>query len=473
MAKKIMGLIIMILAATGICYVQAEYESYEHKTETEFSSWENIETNTCDENTSPVLSSDEDTPLYNSEDVKDGIRERLAAKLVIVSDYLSATGSEKSTKDFVMWLENELSYNIIQLLGEQDEENLKKMLYEYTGKSIYLLCDEFTESNEGIKIQTNNNEIAEFLFAGDICLTEDGFVLDYYDTRASLTESISPEIIEFGNKADVFMINNEFTLSERGNPLPGKLYTFRGKPERVNILKELGVNLVSLANNHVYDFGIDAFSDTMSVLSAAGINYIGGGNNLSEASRVIYYEFNGMKVGIVSASRAEKYKLTPGATESTPGVFSMYDDTELKNVVSVAAKKCDYLIAYLHWGTEDSKYFEQYQHDIANVLIDLGVDAIIGSHPHILQGMEYIKGKPVIYSLGDFWFNGESKYTGMIDMTLDINGLRDIRFIPCIQTGFSTVFIKDEPARNEIFNYLNQLSAGINIDSDGMIKNIS
>jgi poly-gamma-glutamate synthesis protein (capsule biosynthesis protein) len=167
----------------------------------------------------------------------------------------------------------------------------------------------------------------------------------------------------------------------------------------------------------------------------------------------------------VSASRAEKVRYTPAAKENSAGIFLMYDDERLLQVIEEADKQCDYLIAYLHWGTEDSKYYEEYQHNIAVELIDKGVDAIIGGHPHVLQGFEYINGKPVIYSLGDFWFNGETKYNGMVRLEIGINGLISASYIPCMQTNYTTVYVKDENTRNEICEYLNELSSGCKINN--------
>ena len=91
--------------------------------------------------------------------------------------------------------------------------------------------------------------------AGDLCLEEDGFVIDKYDEVNNLEACISPEILDITQNADVFYLNHEYTVSNRGEALAGKLYTFRAKPERMALLEEMGTDLVSLANNHIYDYG--------------------------------------------------------------------------------------------------------------------------------------------------------------------------------------------------------------------------
>ena len=393
----------------------------------------------------------------------------LSGKLNDIREYLSIRESDRSVDEFIVWLSGNYGINILKELSVCEQSSINEQLHMNTGKSAFVLCDEFLGIDDSIIKSGKNNNIAEILFAGDVCLAEDGFVLDYYDTVNELKDCISEEIIKKTNEADIFMLNNEFCFSDRGNPLNCKFYTFRARPDRVSILQKLGVDIVSLANNHVYDYGNEAFEDTLKTLNDNGIVYVGGGYNSAEAEKVIYYVVNGIKIGIVSASRAEKIRYTPGAKEDSGGIFLMYDSERLLQVSEAAAKQCDYLIAYLHWGTEDSRYYEGYQHDIAVQLTEKGVDAIIGGHPHVLQGFEYINGKPVIYSLGDFWFNEETKYNGMINLYIGINGLINISYVPCIQTNYTTIYVYDENKRNEIYSYINELSSGCRVDNDGRI----
>ncbi len=266
------------------------------------------------------------------------------------------------------------------------------------------------------------------------------------------------------------MLNHEYCISDRGEPLEGKYYTFRADPKRMKLIEELGTDMVSLANNHVYDFGADAFSDTMELLLQSGIPYVGGGHDIEEAKQPVYFVANGVKIGFVAASRAEKTRYTPQAEEDAPGVLLMYESEEFAEVIEKASLACDYLIAYVHWGTEDSNQFEDYQHDQAEVLLDSGADMIIGSHPHVLQGIEFIKGKPVIYSMGDFWFNGETKYTGLLDIKVTGEGLSGISFVPCRQTEYTTRYLAEKEEQRELYDYLEELSVGVKIGDGGEIQ---
>ena len=140
------------------------------------------------------------------------------------------------------------------------------------------------------------------------------------------------------------MINNEFSIGTRGSALEGKTWTFQAAPETVEIHKTLGADIVSLANNHVYDFGEEGFTDTLDYLTAAGIPYVGAGRNLDEARQAQYFIVNGVKVGIVAASRAEKVYFTPVATEDTPGIMGTYESADFLEAIKEADAQCDILI---------------------------------------------------------------------------------------------------------------------------------
>lgn len=306
-------------------------------------------------------------------------------------------------------------------------------------------------------------------FAGDLCLSEDWYTLNKYDESSqNLENCISKELIDITNSADIFCLNNEFTFSENGAPLEGKYYTFRARPERAEILKTLGVDTVSLSNNHIFDFGEQAFYDTLNTLDNNDITYFGAGKNLQEACKPVYITINDIKIGFVGASRAEKLRLTPGATDNSPGILLAYDYSKYLEVIKEAKKNCDYLIAYIHWGTEDSHSVTDYQHKMGYAFIDAGADAIIGGHPHVLQGIEYYKNRPIVYSLGDFWFNYEKKETGIINLSIDNTGLKELSFVPCLQADYTTTLQTGDNATH-VFNFLKDLSFNIDIDESGII----
>ena len=251
--------------------------------------------------------------------------------------------------------------------------------------------------------------------------------------------------------------------------MPGKAYTFRASPKRIPIYEEMGVDLLTLANNHVYDFGKTAFNDMIDSLNEYNIPYIGAGKNIDEAKKPYYFIINGYKISFVNATRAEKLILTPEATNTTSGVFRCYDPTAFINLIKEEKEKSDYVIALIHWGREDSHYLEQVQIDTSKQYIDAGADAIIGSHAHVLQGIEFYKNKPIIYNLGDFIFNSESKETGIFQIKLLNNGNMDYKFIPAYQSNEYTKILYDDK-KQQVINNMNLWSINAIIDNDGNIK---
>ena len=350
-------------------------------------------------------------------------------------------------------------------------------IYEALGETMHVLRDRYdgklddaqTAKEQGIFLQDGKTDQAEVVIAGDLCFAEDGFVLDHYDTVNDLSQCISPEILQMSNDAVIFYLNHEYCISDRGEPLEGKLYTFRAKPERMGLLKEMGTDLVSLANNHVYDYGRDAMMDTMDLLDQAEIPYVGGGRNSEEARRPVYFVVNGMKIGFVAATNAEIVFYTPKAETDSPGVLEAYDPAEYKQVISDAAGQCDYLIAYIHWGPEDTNTYEENQHNMGAEFLQAGADIVVGGHPHVLQGIEYIDGRPVVYSMGDFWFNDETKYTGLLKLDLTPEGLKQMSFVPCLQTGFTTQYISDQQEQTAFYDFLEGLSPNAGIDENGVV----
>ena len=244
-------------------------------------------------------------------------------------------------------------------------------------------------------------------FAGDICLADNYIPMQHLAAIGSedISDGIDPRFIEIMKGMDQMWINNEFVYSRRGEPLPTKMWTFCGDPDNVSYLKDLGVDIVGLANNHTFDFGEVSFLDTLETLEKAQIPYVGAGRDIEQAAAPVYLEADGFKIAYVAASRAEYTIYTPEAAETEPGILWCYDYTRFLESIKTAAENADYVIALPHWGVEHSTVLEDEQIYGAHALIDAGADAVIGAHPHILQGIEYYEGKPILYSLGNFWFD--------------------------------------------------------------------
>lgn len=309
-------------------------------------------------------------------------------------------------------------------------------------------------------------------FSGDINFDENWPTMQKYATcTAGLSDCIDPALTDLTNSFTLFMTNNEFTYSNRGTPMNGKMYTFRANPERVFLLQEMGCDLVLLANNHIFDYGEDAFYDTLSVLDDAGIDRIGAGRNAEEASRILYYEYGDITVAYTAATQAEKNIMTPEAGEDSPGVVRCYDAEAYLLTIKEAAENSDFVVANIHWGTEYSFDATKTQVHLAHEMIDAGADTVIGTHPHVLQGIEYYNDKPIFYSLGNYWFNEKELYSCLVELSIDTTSgeLVSERFYPCIQADCTT-YPAEGDKRTEVLSFMEELSPTVVIDDDGFLS---
>lgn len=312
-------------------------------------------------------------------------------------------------------------------------------------------------------------------FAGDISVADDARTTNYWiEQNRDITKCIAPYLVDTMRQADICFVNNEFQYSNRGTALPGKPYTFRADPKNVSVMQDLGVDIVSLANNHAYDFGADALLDTLDTLDQADIPYVGVGRDLEEASAIYYYELDGFTVAFLSGTRVEWIEETKGATETTPGVFRTVDPALLYARTKEADAKADYVVVYMHWGIEAVTYQEEYQTETGRRLIDSGADVVIGDHPHRLQGIEFYLGKPIVYSLGNFWFNGKSMDTTLAQ--LHLTGTRKhpetaLQLIPARQHNCQVEYLEEPAQQAAFYQNMEALSSayGISVDEKGYV----
>lgn len=354
---------------------------------------------------------------------------------------------------------------------------------EAAGMREYGDTGEKTEVEESVGKKKTEPEGYDILlsFAGDICFDDSCAVMqDYIGQGEKLENNIAPELLEMMRDADVCFVNNEFAYSDKGKPLENKMYTFRASPVRASMLQEMGVDIAGLANNHVYDFGAEAMEDTFLTLSQIGIDYVGAGRNLEEAMTPIYREIDGKKIAYVAASRAEKFKMTPQATEDAAGILRCYDTELFLREIREAKAQADYVIAIVHWGTEYSTELEEVQMTTGREYIDAGADIVIGGHTHCLQGMEYYKGKPILYSLGNFWFNNKPLDSMLVQVRLSGENAAleitdenvEVQIMPARQENCKTRLLKGEDAER-LFDDLEEISEGVVIDEEGVIHKIS
>jgi poly-gamma-glutamate synthesis protein (capsule biosynthesis protein) len=202
-------------------------------------------------------------------------------------------------------------------------------------------------------------------------------------------------------RADIAFVNLECVLAESGRPIP-KQYNFRGSPKGAKALRDAGIDIVSQANNHAWDFGPSALAETAGHLAEAGIVNVGGGRTLEEAHRLRVVERNGLKIGFL-AYLGMFPPLMP-MRSGRPGIAMGYPDV-VSREVAAARRKVDVLVVSMHAGVEGARRHSPRQQRIARAAVDAGADLVIGHHPHVVQDVEIYRGKPIVYSLGNFVFD--------------------------------------------------------------------
>lgn len=321
------------------------------------------------------------------------------------------------------------------------------------------------------KLETEGDEVT-LLFAGDILFDESYAVMSTMRQRGGdIKNCFSPETLEEMKAADIFMLNNEFPYTNRGEPTPEKAFTFRAKPESVKYLQELGADIVSLANNHAYDYGEISLLDSLDTLTEADMPYVGAGRNLTDASQTIYFHAGNQKIAFISATQIERLwpPDTKGATQDSPGVFRCLTEKEIFDRIGEAKENSDFVIVYIHWGTEKTDELDWAQPGAAKDLAAAGADLIIGDHPHVLQEIANVDGVPVMYSLGNYWFNSATLDTCLVKVKVKDGKMQSFQFLPALQSGCSTKLLTGAE-KERVINYMRSISGTVTIDDEGYVE---
>lgn len=234
-------------------------------------------------------------------------------------------------------------------------------------------------------------------FVGDIMLSRSVGKIIQEESDSSYPFGVSKD---FFSPYDILFGNLESPISDRGRDM-GSVYSFRADPRVVEGLFDSGFSILSLANNHIYDWGSEALLDTQAILSSGGIKSIGAGKDREEASSIVVLDKNGVRISFIACS--DVFGEFARAGENTPGLFGC-DDPLLFERIKEASGVSDVQVVSLHWG-EEYESFNDHQASLAHDLIDAGVDIVVGHHPHVAQGVEWYGGGIIFYSLGNFIFD--------------------------------------------------------------------
>jgi poly-gamma-glutamate synthesis protein (capsule biosynthesis protein) len=320
-------------------------------------------------------------------------------------------------------------------------------------------------------------------------------------------------------EADIGFCQLETNLTTRGTRAPQARHAVRGSPKIAPALKDIGLNVVSMAGNHCLDWGLDGFYDTLENLKGAGLHVVGAGANIEEARAPVIVESNGVKVAFLAyssilpqsywaeANRAgcapmrafthyEQIEHDQPGTPARIHTFAHRQDLEaLIRDVKAAKQVADVVAVSLHWGIHFiPAVLADYQREVAYAAIDAGADVILGHHAHILKGVEVYRGKAILYSLCNFacdlemdeahanskgfkeiqalspgWvpdfdslynFPPDSRMTVVAKLTLSRTGVDEVALLPTFinRDAQPEILAAADPRFDQVADYLQQMS---------------
>lgn len=244
------------------------------------------------------------------------------------------------------------------------------------------------------------------------------------------------------SEADLLFGQLECPLSDRGEPAPNARLAMRTPPSVAPVLREAGFDVMSVAGNHALDFGTIALADTVTALDAAGIARCGGGANIAQAREPAIVERGGKRIAFLAytsilptgyAAETTKpgcapmraythyHQIESDQPGTPPRIITIADRADLAALVADirrAKAQADYVALSIHWGIHFVRGdLADYQREVAYAAIDAGADMILGHHPHILKAVEFHRGKPIFYSLGNFAIEQPSAFLADVHLT--------------------------------------------------------
>jgi poly-gamma-glutamate capsule biosynthesis protein CapA/YwtB (metallophosphatase superfamily) len=318
-------------------------------------------------------------------------------------------------------------------------------------------------------------------------------------------ETIFQHVADVLRSGDITYANCEQALSDKGYPNPKQ--AAHSDPRNLPALLHAGIDVVSLANNHSLDWGLEALLDTMARLQEAGLPYVGVGKNLTEAHQPAIMERKGTKVGFLAYSSVhlDGYE----AEDNKPGLapmraWTIYDRVDYQpeappRVLSIPRKEdlaamiedirklkaqVDVVVVCFHWGLHlVPRVIPMYCFDVGHAAIDAGADLILGTHTHILKGIEMYQGKAIFYSTSNFaletgphmrdhkHIEDLDKHYGIVDHTerkntiiakaiIEDGEIKRVSYIPCYinEQSEPEIVTRSDPKGHQVFNYLEDIS---------------
>ena len=312
---------------------------------------------------------------------------------------------------------------------------------------------------------------------GDVSIAVTGDVMFARNMEGVLSSDSSPfaGVSNVTSNVDLLIINFENAATNSENAVKGDV-PLKCDPKYVPLAKTNNRTIATLANNHVCDYGFTGMRDTIKYLKDAGITPMGAGENASDAHKSVTQNINNRDITVLNYMDSNNfaeydYQSLPYANDSSPG-YSAYNSEDAKKQISEArANGSDFIMVSMHFGNEYSMSPNTDQEKIAHELIDYGADIVVGAHPHVPQGVEMYKGKPICYSLGNFMFDLGTESTlndYMIKVEL-VNDTGVLTLYPVNINGYLPHIMSPDDGKT-FLNGLSPQCKELNITDDGTGK---
>jgi poly-gamma-glutamate synthesis protein (capsule biosynthesis protein) len=250
----------------------------------------------------------------------------------------------------------------------------------------------------------------------------------------------SQQVTPFKSQSDV-AAKRDYILKARNPAIP-------------TALKQAGVGLVGLANNHMMDYALAGLRDTLHAFRQAELPVVGAGFKL-DAEQPFILQKHGQRVALLAFS--DVVPRNSGATETHLGVASAKDERDLVDAIRRARRRADFVVLMMHWGGQGSHLIMSRQRQLARAAVEAGSDAIVGMHPHVLQGIEYIGHIPVLYSIGNFAFASKrpaSQECVLVKLKFGSGRLEEVGLVPVVISSCGVPTPAGQEQGKEILSHL-------------------
>lgn len=367
----------------------------------------------------------------------------------------------------------EIYEKIIDFL--KDNEYTPSMWYDVCGATLNVLkdimYDKVTDYNYILK--STKRENFSIAFVGDISLDNNwewSPLRVFANNRDKLVENaFSADLIAEMRNASLLCANSEAPITDATTRLNGVYYHISSASSDASVLNDIGIDMVNIANDRIYDYSAQGFVDTIKFIEDVGVSYIGGGLDIEDAKLPRYAIIGGMKIAFVASAYANSYAFAPEATESSAGIIYNLNSTHIYDMISEASENADYVVVYTDWGIGFNATADATQKSIAHSFVDAGADLVVGCRSMMLQSIEYYNGTPIVYGLGNFWYETDPHDTILLRVDF-VDGAPNLYCLPCNQKGAVTTLVAGSEQGNAILEHIVKISGdAISFDENGKL----